>query len=133
MTYNIILVLGVPHNTLLYVCIAEWLPQVFYLSTELQFIFLKWELLRAVLLATFKYTYSIIDDSLHAITTSSGFIYLITHFVHLSNPCLWQLSNHQSIAFLYLWVFVFLLFCLDSTYKGNHTVFIFLCLSHFRK
>ena len=50
-------------------------------------------------------------------------LFLVTFFTH--PPLIWKLSVYS----LYLWVcFYFLLCFLDSTYKWNHVIFVFLWL-----
>ena len=57
-------------------------------------------------------------------------VYILTSFTHFSHPHLhlWP----PPIYSLYLWlVFFFVCLFLDSTYKWEHTVFVFLILAYF--
>ena len=75
--------------------------------------------------------YNIVNYSHHAVHYISWwFIYLITRSVYLFTPSpICQAPTPAlpatNLNVLFLWV----LFCfLDSTYKWDHTVFVFLCL-----
>ena len=86
-----------------------------------------------LILVTFDIQYSIVNCSRHAVHYIPKVIYLIpgrlyflttfTHFPHPPTTCPWK----PPVSSLSLWV------CLvfDSTYKWDHTVFVFLCLAYF--
>ena len=65
----------------------------------------------------------------------TGSLYLLvslTYFTHLPTPL--PTGNHLFVLCIYDFVSVLLclFFCfLDSTYKWNHVVFVFLCLTYF--
>ena len=78
--------------------------------------------------------------------TSLWLIYFISGNLYFSIPFTYSIhpppftpphptSRPQQpvVGFLYLWVYFFIfVFCfLGSTYKGKHTVFVFLCLTYF--
>ena len=53
-------------------------------------------------------------------------LYLLTPFTHLTHPAPLATTNLFSVHLSSVFVFV-----LDSTYKWDHMVFVFLCLSYF--
>ena len=103
------------------------------------FFFLWWKLLRSTLLATFKYIqYSIINCSCHGHHIPMTYLYFNWNFVPLNLLYLFCLTFQSSLPTplatisllpvpmnLFL---VFVCFFLDSTYKWNHMVFVFVWL-----
>ena len=67
--------------------------------------------------------------SLGLIYFITGSLYLLTTFTHFAHPHASAPSNYQSVLCIYEFGFLFLF--LDSTYKWDHVVFVFLCLTDF--
>ena len=111
---NIVLVSSVQHSDLTILYIAQCSPWPFFTIT--------------VLCNVIDYIpYSVLFISVTCLFYNWKFILLITFtfFIHLFT--LLPASNQQFV--LYIWVCFFVLFCfLDSTYKWNDVVIVFLCL-----